>query len=127
MPQLQLVSSLSSRIDEEAPVLLRLTQEQIQILDMLAEMPRIAVKGPAGSGKTIVATEKAKRLADVGQRVLFLCYNRPLAEFLAQTAQGYKVKTFHTLCRELSVAAGLKFVPPKEDKASTGVLGNPGA
>lgn len=117
-PQLQLVSSLSSRIDEEAPVLLRLTQEQIQILDTLAEMPRLAVKGPAGSGKTIVATEKAKRLADEGQRVLFLCYNRPLAEFLAQTAEGYKVKTFHTFCRDLSVAAGLKFVPPKEEKAS---------
>jgi hypothetical protein len=118
MPQLQLVSSLSSRIDEEAPVLLRLTQEQILILDTLADIPRIAVKGPAGSGKTVVATEKAKRLADAGQRVLFLCYNRPLADFVAQTAMGYKATNFHTLCRELTVSAGLKFAPPKDDAAS---------
>ena len=38
-PQLQLVSSLSSRIEEEAPVLLRLTEEQVQVLDVLAEVP----------------------------------------------------------------------------------------
>src|SRR5207248_676238 len=64
------------------------------------------------------AAEKAKRLANLGQRVLFLCYNRPLAEFVAQTADGYKVKNFHTLCRELAVAAGLKFSPPRENEDS---------
>ena len=81
-------------------------------------MPRIAVKGPAGSGKTVIATEKAKRLAALGQRVLYLCYNRPLADFLAQTSVGYTAKNFHTLCRELALAAGLKFNPPGQDDAS---------
>jgi len=37
---------------------------------------------------------------------------------VAQTADGYKVKNLHTLCRELSIAAGLKFSPPKENESS---------
>jgi hypothetical protein len=117
-PQYQLVPSVASRIEEDDVVLVRLTEEQIQILDALADMPRLAVKGVAGTGKTLVAMEKARRLADSGRRVLFLCYNRPLAEFLAERADRFTVKNFHALCRDLATAAGIPFKPPKDPAAA---------
>jgi hypothetical protein len=112
-PQIQLVPSLASRIEEDQAVLVRLTEEQAEILDTLAEVPRIAVKGAAGTGKTLVAMEKARRLAAEGKRVLLLCFNRPLAEFLAARADGFTVKNFHALCRDLALAANIPWKPPK--------------
>src|SRR5262249_11028120 len=117
-PQVRLVPSLATRIEEDEVVLVRLTDEQIHILDTLAEVPRIAVKGPAGTGKTLVAMEKGRRLAPDGNRVLFLCFNRPLAEFLAERAGNFTVKNFHALCRELATAAGLPWKPPKQRAAA---------
>lgn len=110
-PSLRLVPSLASRIDDEARVLVRLTEEQTQILDVLGEIRRLGVKGGAGTGKTLVAMEKARREAAAGRRVLFLCYNRPLADYLAERATGFTVKTFHQLCRGLARSAGIPFKP----------------
>jgi hypothetical protein len=116
-PQVHLVPSLASRIGEEQAILVRLTEEQTEILDTLAEVPRIAVKGAAGTGKTLVAMEKARRLAGEGKRVLLLCYNRPLAEFLAARADHFTVKNFHALCRDLGRAANIPWRPPKDPAA----------
>jgi len=52
---------------------------------MLWRERRAVILGVAGSGKTLIAAEKARRLAAQGFDVLFTCFNRPLAEFLAQT------------------------------------------
>ncbi|HXF72428.1 MAG TPA: NERD domain-containing protein, partial [Actinomycetota bacterium] len=53
--------------------ILGLSDEQFRLLDMLAGNRRVAVAGPAGSGKTLLAAEKARRLAAQGFRVLFTC------------------------------------------------------
>ena len=58
------------------------------------------VLGVAGSGKTLIAAEKARRLAAQGFDVLLTCFNRPLAEHLAGTigrTPGVTVSTFHGL------------------------------
>ncbi len=117
-PRILLVPSLSSRIEEGEAVLVRLTDEQTRILDVLSEVPRLVVKGAAGTGKTLVAMEKARRLASEGKRVLLLCFNKLLAEFLAQRADGFTVKHFHGLCRELATAAGIPFRLPKDSAAA---------
>jgi DNA helicase IV len=121
-PQIRLVPSLATRINEDEVALVRLTAEQTHILDTLAEVPRIAVKGAAGTGKTLVALEKARRLAHDGGRVLFLCFNRPLAEFLAARAEGFTVKHFHALCRDLATAAGIPWRPPRDRAAARDYL-----
>ena len=46
------------------------------ILDNLAAHGRAAIAGSAGTGKTVLAMEKARRMALTGQRVLLLCFNR---------------------------------------------------
>jgi len=91
--------------------ILRLSEEQFRLLDMLAGNRRMAVAGPAGSGKTLLAAEKARRLARQGFRVLFTCFNRPLAEHLREAladAPGVDVETFHGLALKLAAEAGIE-------------------
>jgi hypothetical protein len=112
-PSFQLVPALLGRIEEESETLLRLTDEQMEVLDFLESFHRVAIDGPAGSGKTLLAMEKARRFAEAGRRVLFLCFNRPLADHLAVRAEGFTVKSFHAYCREVAESAGVPFRPPK--------------
>ena len=49
-----------------------LTAEQFEILQALARYPRLAISGAAGTGKTVLAYEKARRLAAQG---LDVCYS----------------------------------------------------
>ena len=78
IPQADLVARLGER---EAAVEL-LTREQARLLDFLETHDRVEIRGGAGSGKTWLAVEKARRLTAAGQRVALLCYSRGLAEFL---------------------------------------------
>jgi superfamily I DNA/RNA helicase len=87
------------RADQEAIV--RLTEQQFRYLRFLSGQRRVAIAGCAGSGKTFLALEKARRLAGEGLNVLFTCYNRALADHLGDTL-GYRkhfhVFSFHQLC-----------------------------
>ena len=60
------------------------TEEQKVILNaILDNNSHVAVKGPAGSGKTVLAVEAARQAAEKGEKVLFLCYNQNLSRFLS--------------------------------------------
>lgn len=100
-------SRLALQFKEENRDLLRLTGDQMTLLDSLAAHNRAAIEGAAGTGKTVLAMEKARRLATTGKRVLLLCFNEPLARDLSQKADGFEVETFHDFCRRLAGSAGL--------------------
>ena len=70
----------------------QLTRDQYRIINQLRFMRRVRISGCAGSGKTLVATEKATRLAKGGTRVLFLCHNPLLAEHVQQLTAGCGVE-----------------------------------
>jgi hypothetical protein len=96
-------------IAEEDREILRATSRQLAILGMLRLQSRVLLRGGAGTGKTVLAIEKARRSASQGRPTLFLCYNELLGEFLksSDAAQaGAHVATFHSLCSEIS---GLRF------------------
>ncbi len=79
----------------------RLTAEQFSVLDNLARTRRVLVTGSAGTGKTVLALEKARRLAGAGVHTLLTCFNRPLADHLARCTDdvpGLVVHNFHQLC-----------------------------
>lgn len=86
-----------------------LTQQQFHLLENISELPRVLVRGGAGTGKTVLAGRLAQNLAEVGERTLLVCYNRPLAERLAlQTKDiaGLTVQSFHQLCLSVLTEAG---------------------
>jgi hypothetical protein len=114
-PQLLLVKK-----SEDEQEFKRLTEQQIGILDFLASHRRVAISGCAGSGKTLLALEKASRLNEQGFSVLLTCYNKGLATFLEHFLRqsfGWKpnlhVYTFHGLCEKLFRQAG--FAAPDQN------------
>lgn len=60
----------------------RMLDEQAGILNFLTEQKTAVINGAAGTGKTLIAVEKARRHASDGSRVLFLCYNSELRKYL---------------------------------------------
>lgn len=60
----------------------RLLNEQKNVLNFLEEQKSVLINGAAGTGKTMIAVERAIRFANSGQKVLFLCYNKYLKEEL---------------------------------------------
>jgi hypothetical protein len=70
---------------------------------------RLRVTGTAGSGKTQLALAEYRAAIDRGQRPLYLCYNRPLADHFQFIAPlGGHVCTLHTLCDQRVRATGEK-------------------
>lgn len=65
------------------------TKEQLISLDAMEANPRVIFCGPAGTGKTVLAIEAARRSAAKNIRVLLLCYNRLLGRYISE-----KVKEF---------------------------------
>lgn len=104
------------RAREQAEIL-RYTEEQFAALDTMVENERVLFTGPAGTGKTVLALEAARRAANVGKKVLFVCYNRLLGRWLSQhpavQCSGVSAGTFHQYL--LGVA---NIAPPPEPGGS---------
>lgn len=99
--------------DERESEAQRLTEEQAVILDAVRLLHRVEVRGGAGSGKTWLAVEQARRLTRAGERVALLCYSRGLAAYLrrhvATLPAGERpayVGEFHSLGHSWGAAPG---------------------
>ncbi len=85
------------------------TEQQYTLLDTLQRQRRAKITGCAGSGKTFLAAEKARRLAKSGFDVLFLCFNKNLATRLKESLEPFSVHvdTFHGFCVKYIEKAGI--------------------
>jgi hypothetical protein len=81
-PTFELAPSYGDLLSMSERVFHRLTQEQIYLLDYLEEQDRALIHGSAGTGKTFIAIEKARRIAAPDNNVLILCYNANLKKYL---------------------------------------------
>lgn len=93
-PHFHVVPKLKTRMEELDASYIQLTNQQTALLDFLEEQPTAVVHGLAGTGKTVLAVEKAKRLASEHESVLFLCYNSFLRDVLKSNNAIPNV-TFH--------------------------------
>jgi len=92
---------LALKLAHEEALRIRLTDQQARILRILGGRARAAIGGGAGTGKTLIAVEKARRAAAEGKRTLLLCYNRPLADALRNAQRdipSLEVRSYHQLC-----------------------------
>ena len=81
-----------------------LTAQQVTVLKLIRSQHRVEIRGGAGSGKTWLAVEQARRLSVAGQRVGLLAYSRGLSTYLQRRVEELDrkhrpayVDTFHNL------------------------------
>ena len=87
--------------------LLSLTEEQYDRLDELESNRRCLFEGAAGTGKTLLALEYARRAARGGKSVLFVCFNYLLGEWLRTQIEGtgITVGTWHDTLKQFILAS----------------------
>jgi hypothetical protein len=122
MPKLRLLRCAGAEVSAEHDRIVQITLDQRATLLGLLENERVLVEGTAGSGKTLLALEFALTLADRGERVLFLCYNRHLCAWLQEQAKHdprsqravgrLEISTFHSCARSLAKRARVDFDVP---------------
>lgn len=109
LPQRDVVA----RAAENADIADALTREQSVLLRAVDALPRVEIRGGAGSGKTYLALEQARRLSRSGQRVALICYSHGLASYLKRVTSGWRrreqpayVGEFHALGVEWGAPVG---------------------
>jgi hypothetical protein len=110
-PTVRVKPLLREAVEDIRAEQMTLTAEQTQVLDRLRRNLRAAIYGSAGTGKTVLAAEKARRLGSEGFRVLLTCFNRPLGEHLAAvTADTPNVTamSFHAFVGHEARRAGIR-------------------
>jgi hypothetical protein len=66
-----------------------LTAQQSALLAVIRNLHRFEVTGPAGSGKTWMATQQARRWAAAGERVAYLSYTRGVVEAIKRSLADF--------------------------------------
>ena len=99
---LSMAAEQEDRIDQ-------MTRDQARLLDHVRQFRRLRVVGGAGTGKTWMALEQARRLARDGERVALLCYSRGLGRYLERVTEQWPRRerpAFVGLFHELPIAWG---------------------
>ena len=100
-PSFEVYESPKSRFQRTQNEIKKFTEEQFVALDAMQGNNRVLYKGPAGTGKTVLAIEAVRRACLNNKRALFLCYNRLLSKKLAEEVGDLEPKvhcsTLHSL------------------------------
>ena len=87
-----------------------LTEEQFEALDGAIDNRNCLLQGPAGTGKTLIGLEAARRSAALDRDVLMLCFNQNLGRWLALAARDFGpgrvlAGNIHSLLRDRILAS----------------------
>lgn len=116
-PSFEVFEKPGDRRSRQKSELVRFTEEQYAALDAMAANPRALFTGPAGTGKTVLAMETAQRAGALGDKVLFVCFNRLLGRWLSGQeclrVRGVDTKTLH---QYMLGVAGVQAPPDAADE-----------
>jgi len=111
-PDFDRVAMLSTTVWDTERRIGVLTGEQYAVLDHVVENESSLVHGGAGTGKTMLAVELARRAVAEGRSVLLTCFNRELGLWLEARAReiGGPIRAghLHRLLREQILASDLR-------------------
>ena len=104
-PDFERVGTVSSDLWDTEERIRSLTEEQYAVLDALAANRTCLVSGPAGTGKTLLAVEAAKRSVANGRSTLLTCFNRNLGRWLTRSVESVQQSSLasgnlHKILRE---------------------------
>ncbi|RNB83880.1 hypothetical protein EDM59_15280 [Brevibacillus nitrificans] len=101
---LQLLEDIEEQI-------MKYTEEQFHCLDQLNDNPRCLFLGAAGTGKTMIAMESARRSLYEKKRVLLVCFNTLLGDWLSEqfpsseSGSSLIVTSFHRFLEKIAVSS----------------------
>jgi hypothetical protein len=81
-PDFDMVVARSTTIARAEQQLVKLTEDQFDVVDNIELNDRCFVGGAAGTGKTLIALEMAKRAKAAGARPVVLCFNKLLGRWI---------------------------------------------
>ena len=85
-PDFEAVMPLHRSAHEVEERIARLTEDQLGLIDIVEANERVICSGGAGTGKTMLAQELAKRWSAQGMRVALACHSPWLRAYLAKSA-----------------------------------------
>jgi hypothetical protein len=110
-PDFDRVVARGTVLNDSERRLLRLTEEQFHLLDLLGGNARCLFEGAAGTGKTLLSLEFAKRCAKSGDTVLLVCFNKLLGNWFAnevrETAPDVTAGRFYKCLREVIISSAI--------------------
>lgn len=127
-PVFRLIPAKWRSLEQDEEQLVRLTEQQQMVVSGLQENRRIAIRGGAGTGKTMLALWQAIEFARCGKQTLLLCFNKALVEWLNDRIQvetssdiqeRLTIATFHSICASFFAKAKLPFRPPSDPKSQS--------
>lgn len=124
-PEFRVYEPLRVSVDATAETLARLTRQQLQVLRGFDANPRAVIEGVAGSGKTLLAMQRARSFAVEFSSVLFTCFNSELAKWIREEMADQLVENgghvtilnFHRLAADFCKRAGIDFEVNQHDTA----------
>lgn len=102
-PSIECVAPLKSFLDRSEEDIISLTEQQFNCLVDVEENDRVVVQGGAGTGKTIIALEDARRASEMDKKVAVICFNTNLAKKIRQSVddKNITVQSFHALLTKI--------------------------
>jgi len=97
------------------------TEEQYKCLDYLEDNKRLLFQGAAGTGKTMIALESAKRSICNGEKILVLCFNKLLGEWITTQLNDYKDEgcfysgSFHDFLERIAAEKSISIIEKNSD------------
>ena len=106
-PSFEVVQPLFDQIESVNDSAVSLTKEQYHYVDMAMDNKRVICSGGAGTGKTFLASEMARRFVAQGKTVLLACKSSWLRHYLTTRIQSEKLV--------ISTVSGLSTVLRRSD------------
>lgn len=88
-PDFDRVPTLATTLWDAERRFVALTEEQYDVLDHVVANESSLVTGGAGTGKTLLAVELARRQSAKGSDVLLTCFNQELGKWLEERCRGF--------------------------------------
>lgn len=95
-PKFKVISIKEIEKEHKRNVFKRMLKEQVALLDYIDIQNNAIINGLAGTGKTVIALEKARRCSQRGEKVLFICYNSFLNKYLRENYSNKNI-SFYTI------------------------------
>lgn len=121
-PDVHFLPATSAIRERRRQEIRRFTDEQLAVIEGLDGVnDRALIEGPAGTGKTVLAYEEARRATSLGARTALLCFNQQLAAFLRAEAEtlgmhGAEISTLHALMRRIASGNGVPVSVSADDQ-----------